>query len=166
MTAAPNTLTPELLKQLEQLKDIHLPEAVSWWPLAPGWWALAALIVATGVVAIAARYARRRSVRYRALAELNQIRGDASLQGAGAAERIAVLIKRIALQKRETKRLGVEHGRSWIEYLTHDPGGMSDDIASFIAMAPYANANATQTRASPDRASLFAAADTWIRRNA
>jgi hypothetical protein len=23
---------------LAQLKDIHLPEAVSWWPLAIGWW--------------------------------------------------------------------------------------------------------------------------------
>jgi hypothetical protein len=31
---------------LAQLRDIHLPEAVSWWPLAPGWWVLAALLVA------------------------------------------------------------------------------------------------------------------------
>ena len=20
------------------LRDLHLPEAISWWPLAPGWW--------------------------------------------------------------------------------------------------------------------------------
>ncbi|MFQ3257088.1 MAG: hypothetical protein ACI9W7_001560, partial [Porticoccaceae bacterium] len=25
---------------LAQLRDIQLPEAISWWPLAPGWWIL------------------------------------------------------------------------------------------------------------------------------
>ena len=25
---------------LAQLRDIQLPEPISWWPLAPGWWVL------------------------------------------------------------------------------------------------------------------------------
>ena len=28
------------------LRDLHLPDAVGWWPLAPGWWLLIALFVA------------------------------------------------------------------------------------------------------------------------
>ena len=25
------------------LRDLHLPEAIGWWPLAPGWWILIAI---------------------------------------------------------------------------------------------------------------------------
>lgn len=30
----------------ESLRDIHLPDAISWWPPAIGWWILLALIIA------------------------------------------------------------------------------------------------------------------------
>ena len=33
---------------LAQLKDIHLPDAVSWWPLAIGWW-IVAIIAIVGI---------------------------------------------------------------------------------------------------------------------
>ena len=35
-------MDPELLP----LRDLHLPEMVGWWPLAPGWWFLIALAAA------------------------------------------------------------------------------------------------------------------------
>lgn len=28
------------------LRDLHLPEAVGWWPLAPGWWVVLGLLAA------------------------------------------------------------------------------------------------------------------------
>lgn len=37
----------EQLQQIlqEQLRDVHLPEAISWWPLSVGWWILILLIL-------------------------------------------------------------------------------------------------------------------------
>ena len=29
------------------LRDLHLPDAIGWWPLAPGWWALIVVVAAT-----------------------------------------------------------------------------------------------------------------------
>lgn len=28
------------------LRDLHLPEAIGWWPLAPGWWVVLAIVAA------------------------------------------------------------------------------------------------------------------------
>ncbi len=47
---------------LEQLRDIHLPEAVHWWPPAPGWWLVAALLLALTIWlsrSLQARYRRQ-----------------------------------------------------------------------------------------------------------
>ena len=31
------------------LRDLHLPEAIGWWPLAPGWWFVAAFLITLAV---------------------------------------------------------------------------------------------------------------------
>lgn len=35
-----------------ELRDIHVPEVSPWWPLAPGWWALLALLVAASIAGV------------------------------------------------------------------------------------------------------------------
>lgn len=59
---------------LAQLADIHLPEAVSYWPPAPGWWALALIIIVAAVWLSnrAAAKSRQHKIRSQALAELEK----------------------------------------------------------------------------------------------
>lgn len=60
---------------LEQLRDIHLPQAVQWWPPAPGWWIVTALTLALLVWLVRylqGRY-RRRYFRSESLDLLQQI---------------------------------------------------------------------------------------------
>lgn len=50
---------------LAALRDITLPEAVSWWPPAPGWWLLLALLLALAGLLLHAAWRRYQRNRYR-----------------------------------------------------------------------------------------------------
>lgn len=154
-------LSPELAAELDKLRDIHLPEAISWWPLAPGWWVLAGLVATAVVALLVARHLRRRTVKYRALQELEALRrADAGV--APSALAIEVLLKRVVLNRHELSEHAAAHGTVWVEILSAEPGGMPADIARYIAAAPYA-ARAANENGAPDREALFNSARRWIR---
>ena len=60
---------------LAQLRDIHLPEAISFWPPAPGWWLLAlfAIVCSALITLLWLRRKRTRIYRQEALKELDEI---------------------------------------------------------------------------------------------
>lgn len=157
-------LSPEIAAKLAELKDIHLPEAVSWWPLAPGWWVLIGLVAAAIVALIVAAYLRRRTVRYRALKELESLRRRSDVPVGPAALAIEILLKRVVLQRAHLSPHASAHGAEWVDILSAEPGGMPKDIARYIAEAPYAALAANENDA-PDRDALFSSARRWIRRH-
>ncbi len=60
---------PDLL-----LKDIHLPDAVGYWPLAPGWWLLLGLLVLLiTIIYLSWRFWKRHSMRRLAIARLDEL---------------------------------------------------------------------------------------------
>jgi hypothetical protein len=42
----------DIADALSELADIRMPGEVSYWPLAPGWWILAALLLALAVYGV------------------------------------------------------------------------------------------------------------------
>ncbi|MEO0651765.1 MAG: DUF4381 domain-containing protein, partial [Planctomycetota bacterium] len=78
---------------LARLHDIELPEAVSLWPSAPGWWLVAGALGSAAVLAGWVWWDRHRSLAYRraALRELSELRASGELRA------LPSLLKRVAL---------------------------------------------------------------------
>jgi len=162
------TLSPEIASQLEGLKDIYLPPAVSWWPLAYGWWIVIALIPLLIITIVLIRRHRQQSLKLAALRELKQLKGrfsadaqqeENSLQ---LATELSVLLHRLVLGLEDQNNQSIS-GDNWIRYLSNGKDGMDQKVAQLLAIAPYrhslpADAPAAQT--------ITDAVELWIRKHA
>jgi hypothetical protein len=101
---------------LAQLRDIHLPEAVSWWPLAPGWWILGALLVAG--LAYTGHYFWQRyhafTYRRQALRQIKQLPNNSQHQRITA---LFALLKRVAVSAYPELNLSSLNQAEFIDFL-------------------------------------------------
>lgn len=103
------------MNPLQQLRDIHLPEQVGWWPLAPGWWLLLALCV-VAVLSILKVWRKRRARRramMQALRELDAL--DVTM--ADVTSRINALLKRLALTYFPRVQSARLYDQAWLDFL-------------------------------------------------
>ena len=119
------------------LRDLHLPEPVSWWPLAPGWWILiaVALVVIAWLLLRQLRLWRRNAPRRFALRELAGFEAD-YLQHRNPvvlAKQVSELLRRTMLAYTPRKRIAGLTGEQWLGWLDeglpvpyfHTEGGKS-----------------------------------------
>lgn len=101
------------------LRDIHLPEAISWWPLAPGWWILLTLVMSLIFVLIWQLTKKDSAKNQRLLnkyidqeiEKLQQIETDQQF-----IEELSTLMKRIAIS-RYGKKVSGYTGEKWLRFL-------------------------------------------------
>lgn len=145
---------------LSQLRDIHLPPPVSWWPPAPGWWALAALLLLTlGLGLWLLRRRRRNRWRRRALAELAQLRGTDDGQ---LVRGVSVLLRRVAISRFPQAEVAALTGEAWLKFLDRTLGDGSTAFRSgdgrALIVGPYTAA------AEVNGAALLALCERWLRK--
>ena len=123
-TTNTNPLTPEIQKTLsEQLRDVHLPEAVSWWPLAWGWWVLIALALCLLITTSYLLFKHKKKNRYRTLANTSLIQSYQNWQS--TQDKQAYLhaandiLKRCVLVNDNTSQAATLSGKNWITQLNH-----------------------------------------------
>lgn len=107
---------------LEQLRDIHLPAAPSWWPPAPGWWLVAVLALATlAWVAWALRRRWRRGLPLRYARQLYQaVRDDYGAGRIGPQQYLNTtneVLKRLLIHDFGERAARRASGRRWLELL-------------------------------------------------
>jgi hypothetical protein len=150
---------------LAELRDIHLPSAVSWWPPAVGWWLLLLLVVLLIVAVIWWKH-RRRTLRNKqaiysrmeiidaAMLELSQLE-EAIKAGASVitiAAGLSRLLRRAAIRlsadQSDSQVAGIT-GEAWLRWLDQQWQGdaFSKGAGRQMIQAPYLSESEIEIRA-------------------
>jgi len=149
------------------LRDIHLPQPVSWWPLAPGWWILAAIVI---VIILASLFAlhRHRQRRYRriALQQLNLLEKSFCVDHnhQHLMQELSKLLRHMAVLHYPPRQCAGLYGEKWLNFLDQTLGNKRSDgnqhhpfsagVGRCLADAPY------QTATEKNITTLATTADT------
>lgn len=126
------------------LRDIHLPDPVSWWPLAPGWWILLLTVIVTIFLII--YFVRRRrnyklSALYLAKQELARIKTtfDNNQDKKNLVKELSELIRRLSISICHRQEAAALTGQDWLEFLDRYSGKdkFNSDTGRILIEAPY-----------------------------
>ena len=100
---------------LDQLNDISTPSEVSMWPLAWGWWAVAAIAIAIVAITIVSivRHIKRHRARKQGLRMLLTLQEQANSNAKNCNE----LLKRVAMVYADPQRVASLYGKQWAAFL-------------------------------------------------
>ena len=148
-----------------QLRDIHLPDAVSWWPPAPGWWLLlGGLLLALLFIRVIRPWWRKRQ-RRRLLPQLARRELDRIIrqhqQEADTlrlVQGISMLLRRIAISYLPREEAAASTGDARLEQLNQlvPQQHFDAELAQWLLHAPY------QRQADVDVQRLIQATRNWI----
>jgi len=106
------------------LRDLHLPEPVGWWPLAPGWWFLLALSIALFLWLLHRfqKQRRRNAPRRYAVRQLANIEADfrQHRDPVALAQQLSTLLRRGMLAYAPRAEVAGLTGNAWLEWLDRD----------------------------------------------
>lgn len=124
------------------LRDIHAAPPPALWPPAPGWWVLAALLLA--VLLVLAVWGSRRYRVYRQkrliMAELEQLtRRYTDDHGSGFVTEVSTLLRRVALRRYARTRVASLTGSAWLRFLdeTGGEGEFEKGVGRVLETGPY-----------------------------
>jgi len=170
MNPGTNQMMNQITNPLDGLRDIHLPDPVPFWPLAPGWWVVAGAVVVAVIAAISIRRLRRAGVRFFALREVDQVRQAFQETDDSAAFALGVssIVRRVALVLFDREQVAALHGSRWLEFLqsTGRQDGFDAEMAQNMEAAIYGAPGLPGTELTEETGDRLAvAAKNWIRRN-
>ena len=130
----------DLTEALKDLKDVHEPAAIVFWPTAPGWWLLIFLFAASIIGVYCWKKYRKPPYKKLAQTALKQLHNEYKLNGDKTAfiQSLSILIRRIALvvYGQQVSRLT---GDQWLKFLneTGNTDVFTAGAGKILIDAPY-----------------------------
>lgn len=171
MTPAGLTMSDPLV----ELRGYHLPEPISWWPPAPGWWLLALLIA--GLLALLLVWAlrawrRRRRLRAAPRAALDELAAMRAAHARGGdaatcARGLSRLLRRYALTRYPRRAVAGLSGENWLAFLdAHGGAGrFQAGPGRGLLVAPYRPGGGQAMGGELAVGELADLVEDWIQRN-
>ncbi|MEM9243914.1 MAG: DUF4381 domain-containing protein [Pseudomonadota bacterium] len=148
---------------LQQLHDIHQPPAISWWPLAWGWYlCLVPIILLAILFAFWLRHRLKKGrLRQEALNKLQQLKQHYQQSKSSASiAQLNKLLKQIALHRWPNEPIATRYDQQWLLFLDRSgkTKAFSEGLGQALITAAY------QAESTEDYSALFDLAAQWIRR--
>ncbi len=144
---------------LAELAPLRLPEAIGWWPLAPGWWLLIVLVLLLLGTGLWLYRKQRHASAYRrqALSQLDELQNAHKDDPNAFAQELNALLKATALRSYPSAQCAGLSGANWLVFLNR---ALPDqDAPTSLATAPY------DAAAQIDRQTLLHYAKAWIKKH-
>ena len=128
------------------LRDIHLPDPVSWWPPAVGWWLLLvlAVLIALGAWWWLGRRAvriRRRQLQRLVRLELDRIENEykTTADAGKSLQEASMLLRRVVMTRFLRNRVAGLCGDQWAAWLRQNDAGnvLSEQSLRLLVDGPY-----------------------------
>lgn len=100
------------------LRDIHIPEAISWWPPAVGWWLILVLVpLLLGILYWLYQRLTRKTALKTARKLLKALKNDPSLDDLAKIAQLSALLRRVAISTDTRSQVAGLTGQHWLRYL-------------------------------------------------
>ena len=124
------------------LKDIHLPDAIGWWPPAMGWWLLVILIPLMILLLIKLiRHITRSTAIKSAKRILTEIKQDSTKNELEKLREISILLRRVAVSVAPRANIAGLTGQAWLDFLDQGMKNkpFTQGIGQCLINTPYQN---------------------------
>lgn len=148
------------MNDLPEIKDLQIPDGVSVFPVAYGWWVVLSVLIAGLILfKIISHYLRVNKRRY-ALKEAENITIENPVS---AAVLLSELLRRVCLLK--YKEASAFSGEDWISFLNeHSSSPLGEKAAKLLSFAPFMNTD-DMTYSTGDAENLKQFCLKWIGEN-
>ncbi len=148
---------------LQQLHDIHLPHAIGYWPIAPGWWVLFLCLVITFSLSAfyLSRFLKGYQLKKAYLLELDEIKKQfqQDQNARMALEKLTQLLKSFALACYPRQMVASLHGQAWYDFLQKTAPNLDlKPIYDLLTEALY------QKQLTKDISPAFVVVSAWIKK--